>query len=302
MRVAVVGAGVLGASAAFHLALAGAEVVVADQGHAGRATAAGAGIVSPWSSGRADPDWRRIADAGARYYPELIQTLAECGEAETGYRRAGALSVAADEGELDGGRVAGMHVGSEAIEADRVVVAAGAWAPELLAPLGVPLAVAPQRGQIVHLRLEGVDTGDWPIVLPPGSHYLLAFEGSRVVAGATREAGSGFDHRVTAAGQAEVLNQALAVAPGLGPATLVETRVGFRPAGPDLKPMLGGVAGLDGLIVGNGLGASGLTIGRFAGRLLAQLALGEAPELDLAAYDPMRTPAGTAGGDADVFR
>ena len=55
----------LGASAAFHLTLAGAEVVVADQGHAGRATAAGAGIVSPWSSGRADPDWRRIADAGA---------------------------------------------------------------------------------------------------------------------------------------------------------------------------------------------------------------------------------------------
>ena len=66
MRVAIVGAGVLGASAAFHLALAGAEVVVADQGHAGRATAAGAGIVSAWSSGRIDPDWRRIADGGAR--------------------------------------------------------------------------------------------------------------------------------------------------------------------------------------------------------------------------------------------
>ena len=47
MRVAVVGAGVLGASAAFHLALAGAEVVLADQAHEGRATAAGAGIVSP---------------------------------------------------------------------------------------------------------------------------------------------------------------------------------------------------------------------------------------------------------------
>jgi glycine/D-amino acid oxidase-like deaminating enzyme len=381
VRVAVVGAGVLGASAAFHLALAGAEVVVADQAHAGRATAAGAGIVSPWSSGGADPDWRRIADAGARYYPELIQTLAECGEAETGYRRVGALSVGAEEGELDrierairarraeapeagevarlspaearglfpplhpafaavhvsggarvdgrlladalrraaerrgvsfragraallrrGGRVAGMHVGSDAIEADRVVVAAGAWAPELLAPLGVPLAVAPQRGQIVHLRLEGVDTGAWPIVLPPGDHYLLAFEGSRVVAGATRETGSGFDHRVTAAGQAEVLNQALEVAPGLGPATLVETRVGFRPVGPDLKPMLGRVAGLDGLVVGNGLGASGLTIGPFAGRLLARLALGGAPEFDLSAYDPLRTPPGTASGDADAVR
>jgi D-amino-acid dehydrogenase len=123
-----------------------------------------------------------------------------------------------------------------------------------------------------------------------------------VVVGATRETGSGFDHRVTAAGQAEVLNQALEVAPGLGPATLVETRVGFRPVGPDLKPMLGVVAGLDGLVVGNGLGASGLTIGPFAGRLLAQLALGGAPEFDLAAYDPLRTPPGTARGDADAVR
>jgi glycine/D-amino acid oxidase-like deaminating enzyme len=68
MRVAVIGAGVLGASTAFHLALAGAEVIIIDQAHAGCATAAGAGIVSPWSSGRIDPDWRRIAEAGARYW------------------------------------------------------------------------------------------------------------------------------------------------------------------------------------------------------------------------------------------
>src|SRR3954471_8264581 len=101
MRVAVIGAGVLGASTAFHLTLAGAEVVVADQVHPGQATAAGAGIVSPWSSGRVDPNWRRIADAGARYYPTLIQHLAAEGETETGYRQVGALSVAADHGELD---------------------------------------------------------------------------------------------------------------------------------------------------------------------------------------------------------
>src|SRR5215213_5368461 len=381
VRVAVIGAGVLGASTAFHLALSGAEVVVADQAHAGRATAAGAGIVSPWSSGRVDPDWRRIAEAGARYYPALIQRLADEGEAETGYRRVGALSVAADGGELDrieravrarraeapevgevarlspaqaralfpplrpdlgavhvaggarvdgrllaaalrraaerrgarfhggaagllarGGRVTGIRLGSEEIGADRVVVAAGAWAPELLQPLGGALAVAPQRGQITHLRLEGVDTEAWPVVLPPGSHYLLAFGGSRVVVGATRETGAGFDHRVTAAGQAEVLNEALAVAPGLGPATLVETRIGFRPVGPDLRPMLGRVPGLDGLVVGNGLGPSGLTIGPLAGRLLAQLALGEVPELDLAPYDPLRASTATEAGGADAIR
>lgn len=362
MRVLVIGGGVLGASAAFHLALSGADVVLADDVQEGRATAAGAGIVCPWLSSRDDPHWIRIAEAGARYYPTLIEHLDESGAGEIGYARVGALAVSTDRAGLDataaalsarrraipeigevdrlspaaarhlfpplhpdlaalrvvgGARVdgrklaaalrrgaeargaqviagaaellpTGARVGAERIDADRIVVAAGAWAPTLLAPLGIDLPVEPQRGQITHLRLDGVDTAAWPVILPPSSHYLLAFGGGRIVVGATREAGAGFDTRVTAAGQAEVLNEALAVAPGLASATLVETRVGMRPAGPDLRPLLGRVNGRSDLVVGNGLGPSGLTIGPYAGRLLAQLVLDQATDLDLAPYDPLR--------------
>ena len=381
MRVIVIGAGVLGASAAFHLALGGAEVVLVDQAHDGRATAAGAGIVCPWLSGAGDRDWHRVAEAGARYYPALVQLLAGSGEHELGYRRVGALAVAAERMELDriervararrvkapeageisrlsprqaralfpplhpelaavhvsggarvdgrllaaalrraterqgghvrtgraellteGGRVTGARVGGERIGADTVIVAAGVWAPALIAPLGLSLAVEPQRGQITHLHLEGVETGGWPVVLPPSSHYLLAFGGGRVVAGATRERGSGLDYRVTAAGQAEVLNQALMVAPGLGSATVLETRIGFRPLGPDARPLLGAAAGVGGLVIGNGLGPSGLTVGPFAGRLLAQAALGQSPDLDLTPYDPLRPWTRTSRGDADAIR
>ncbi|NBH11256.1 FAD-dependent oxidoreductase, partial [Amycolatopsis sp. SID8362] len=91
------------------------------------------------------------------------------------------------------------------LEADSVVVAAGAWSHDLLAPLGIDLPVTPHRGQISHFDLPGTDTAAWPVVLPRTSHYLLAFGGGRVVAGATREADAGFDYRVTAAGQREVL-------------------------------------------------------------------------------------------------
>ena len=382
MRVIVIGAGVLGASAAFHVVLAGVQAVLVDQAHDGRATAAGAGIVCPWLSEAADPEWYRIASAGARYLPTLVQRLAEFGEHELGFRQVGALSVSRDERDLDrieglalarqaadapeagevsrlspqqaralfpplhpelaavhvsggarvdgrllagalcraterqggilrrgtaklladGVRVTGACVGEERIGADAIILAAGAWAPALLAPLGLSLAVEPQRGQIVHLRMEGVETGGWPVVLPPGSHYLLAFEGGRVVAGATRERGAGFDCRVTAAGQAEVLNQALAVAPGLGHATVVETRIGFRPLGPDARPLLGAAAGMGGLVIGNGMGPSGLTIGPFAGRLLAQVALGQPPDLPLASYDPLRPRTGASASDADAIR
>jgi D-amino-acid dehydrogenase len=185
----------------------------------------------------------------------------------------------------DGDRVTGVRLDGEEVEADAVVAAAGAWTPALLAPAGLRVPVAPQRGQIVHLSLAPADTSQWPVLFPLGSdHYLLSFDDSRVVVGATRETGAGFDYRVTAAGLAQVLSQALAVAPGLGQATVLETRIGFRPASDGNRPLLGPVPGADGLLIATGLGATGLTIGPYAGALVARVALGLEPELDLAPF------------------
>ena len=140
---------------------------------------------------------------------------------------------------LAGGQIQGAFVGTQLIEADAVVAATGAWTNEFLAQAGLSIGVAPQRGQIVHIGLGLTDTSRWQAVLPGSSgHYMLAFDDSRVVAGATRETGSGFDHRVTPGGVAEVLGQALEVAPGLAAGTYLETRIGFRPMGPDLRPLL----------------------------------------------------------------
>ncbi|WP_033294878.1 NAD(P)/FAD-dependent oxidoreductase [Amycolatopsis jejuensis] len=166
-----------------------------------------------------------------------------------------------------------VRAGEPALDGDAVVLAAGAWSAEVASALGVPVPVEPLRGQISHFSLPGTETAGWPVVLPRTSHYLLAFPGGRVVAGATREAGVGFDHRVTARGQAEVLEQALAVAPGLADAGLIETRVGFRPVTPDSLPLLGQVA--PGLFLATGFGPAGLTLGPYAGKLIAGLVLGE---------------------------
>jgi D-amino-acid dehydrogenase len=184
-----------------------------------------------------------------------------------------------------------VRVGADPLAGDAVVVAAGAWSAEALTSPAPALPVAPQRGQIVHLQLPGADTGGWPIVLPDGDHYLLAFDDSRVVVGATRETGSGFDHRVTAGGLREVLDEAIAVAPGLAGATVTDVRVGFRPSSRDERPLLGPVAGAPGVIVATGFGPSGLTMGPYASAVVADLLLGRTPELDLTPYDPSRTVA-----------
>jgi D-amino-acid dehydrogenase len=100
MHIVVVGGGILGASAAFHLARAGAEVTVVDQAHEGRATAAGAGIICPWVSGADDAAFYRLYVEGARYYGELVPALAERGETDLGFRRVGAIVVSDEPDEL----------------------------------------------------------------------------------------------------------------------------------------------------------------------------------------------------------
>ncbi len=106
--------------------------------------------------------------------------------------------------------------------AGAVIVAGGAWSPALVPGLDV----RPQRGQIVHLAIDDPTCEQWPVVSPLAHHYLLAFAG-RVVAGATREDDVGFSPVLTAAGQEQVLADALAVAPGLADAP--GARVARRP-------------------------------------------------------------------------
>jgi D-amino-acid dehydrogenase len=188
------------------------------------------------------------------------------------------------------GRATGVVVDAELIEADAVVAATGAWTDEFLAPAGLRIGIAPQRGQIVHIGLGPADTSQWPAILPDWTgHYMLAFDDSRVVVGATRETGSGFDYRVTPGGLAEVLGQALRVAPGLAAGTYLETRIGFRPMGPDIRPLLGRVPQAEGLVIATGLGASGLTMGPYAGELAAHVALGAEMPVNLAPFKPVRT-------------
>ncbi|ULT54767.1 FAD-binding oxidoreductase [Neobacillus drentensis] len=93
MKIIVIGAGILGASTAYHLAKLGAEVLVIDRYDSGQATDAAAGIVCPWLSQRRNKAWYELAKGGASYYPKLIAQLEADGETNTGYKRVGAINL-----------------------------------------------------------------------------------------------------------------------------------------------------------------------------------------------------------------
>ncbi|MCP8616236.1 NAD(P)/FAD-dependent oxidoreductase [Salirhabdus salicampi] len=101
MSYIVVGAGILGASTAYHLAKAAVDVTIVDRYDEGQATEAAAGIVCPWLTQRRNKPWYRLVKGGAKYYPSLIEELHELGEKETGYRQVGALSLHSDKTKLN---------------------------------------------------------------------------------------------------------------------------------------------------------------------------------------------------------
>lgn len=372
-RVVVIGGGVVGASAAFHLARNGVETILVDRKDAGHATGAGAGIISPGTSTRPLPAFFPFAQDAVNHYPEMITMLAEIGQATTGYEVVGELILAKTDQEfanlpalralyaerraggmpnlgevtevdevtakqmfpalgpihgalhvpeaarVDGDslrnalvagarhhgaevryghaslktereRVVGVVLDGKEVEADGVIVATGAWTNALLAPIGFSVAVEPQRGQILHIDMGETDTSRWPILGGTGEQYMLTFGPSRVVSGATRETGSGFDVRLTVGGLKTVFDHALRVAPGVAQGTVKEIRIGLRPLSEDGLPYIGRIPGHDTVVLATGHGPSGLQLGPYSGVIAARLLLDEEVTTDLSAIAVDRDP------------
>ncbi|NMH74722.1 FAD-binding oxidoreductase [Bacillus sp. RO2] len=100
-NIVIIGAGILGASTAYHLAKAGENVTVIDRFDKGQATDAAAGIICPWISQRRNKAWYNMVKNGAKYYPALIDQLEKDGETDTGYNRVGAISLHNDKEKLE---------------------------------------------------------------------------------------------------------------------------------------------------------------------------------------------------------
>jgi D-amino-acid dehydrogenase len=375
----VVGGGIVGMSAAYHLVSGGARALLIDRADRGRATDAGAGILSPETNSR-DPDtWFNFAIEAVAYYPSLVRQLQADQGGDTGYAQCGQMIVAVSEDEHDSferakrlifsrqerrglpsrddlhevtasearrlfpplapvrgaiyyrraarvdGRllnqalrdaaehrglvikrgaverltiqqhaVTGVVVDGETLSAGKLVIAGGAWSQAFGAQLGVEIPVAPQRGQIIHLGLSGTDTSAWPMISAFHGHYMVPWPDHRVVVGATRETGSGFQPHTTAAGVREVLSEALRVAPGLAAADIRDIRVGLRPYSADTMPVLGPVPGVRDIYLATGHGPTGLTLGPFSGKVVADLALGQRPTTDISPFYVTRFAAGVA--------
>lgn len=99
-KIAIIGAGIVGSTAAYYLSKrAGVQLTVFDHG-LGQATKAAAGIISPWFSKRRNKAWYRMARLGADFYQDLIADLREQGADTSFYQQTGVYLLKKNEEKL----------------------------------------------------------------------------------------------------------------------------------------------------------------------------------------------------------
>jgi D-amino-acid dehydrogenase len=166
-----------------------------------------------------------------------------------------------------------------AFEAGQVVLAAGAWTPQLTRGLGLRLPIEPAKGYSVDVE-RPAGFPEMPLYLGD-AHVVLTPLGDSLRLGSTLEL-SGWDMRIRPK-RVAYLREGGWRAIGLsadGPVRQLWR--GPRPVTPDGLPVIGRVPGRDRVILATGHCMLGLSLAPVTGRLVAQLASGARPEIDLA--------------------
>ncbi|MFA9493490.1 NAD(P)/FAD-dependent oxidoreductase [Streptococcus sp. E17BB] len=93
MKVAVIGAGIVGSTAAYYLSKEdGIEVTVFDEG-VGQATKAAAGIICPWFARKRNKNWYKMARLGADFYQNLVADVTADGYDSRFYEQVGVVVI-----------------------------------------------------------------------------------------------------------------------------------------------------------------------------------------------------------------
>jgi D-hydroxyproline dehydrogenase subunit beta len=212
-----------------------------------------------------------------------INPLMLCRAFTEGARRHGAtvlLGTAVHEIVCDGGRVRAVRTTGGDIACEFVINAAGAWAADVGAMVGVKIPVIPARGQI--MLTEPVPRFIRRVVSGTEPSARQTRRGN-VIIGSTIEH-AGFDKGVTGETIADFARDVLPSYPRLRNLNVIRCWAGLRPASPDHRPIIELMEEPAGLCLAVGHSRRGICYAAGTGALVADLCTGRAPSTPMDAF------------------
>lgn len=183
---------------------------------------------------------------------------------------------------VENGRIKAVLTASGPIEADRFVLAAGSYSPELGRQVGLRIPVFPVKGYSATFDIAGWNQPPSVPFVDNGRKIAVVRMGSRLRIAGTAEF-SGFDRRDNPVRSGVLLKHFKALFPdskGVGPPQYWH---GLRPMSADGRPFIGR-SHVSNLYVNTGHGPLGWTLACGSAKALAQLMGGARPEIDLAPF------------------
>ncbi|MCC7229474.1 MAG: FAD-dependent oxidoreductase [Fimbriimonadaceae bacterium] len=187
---------------------------------------------------------------------------------------------------IEGRQIKAVTTGSEELQADEIVLAAGTWSGNLARQAGFRMPMQGGKGYSVNL----------PVVSKPKHCYILV-EGRIAVtpmASGIRFAGTmeivGDDLSVNSARYQGILENIPRYMPDFQPSDFDSLGIwsGLRPCSADGMPYLGRPRRLDNLIVATGHSMMGVSLAPVSGKIVAEIAKGEKAPYAMDAMAPDR--------------
>ena len=180
----------------------------------------------------------------------------------------------------NGNKVVGIKSHSGDINADKVLLAGGAWSAKLLKSINISLEVEPVKGQMI--LFKAMPNMIKRIILSQ-DRYVIPRRDGRVLVGSTLEH-TGFDKSTTAEAHEELKQEAYRIVPGLKDAEVEHHWAGLRPGSSNGIPYICPIPELDGLYLNTGHFRNGVVLGPASARLAADLILEREPILKSSYY------------------
>ena len=218
---------------------------------------------------------------GQRFFEPgpFVQALADAVVARGGVLRTGHTVTAVDGGPepsvtLDDG---------ERLSADSVVVATGAWMPQLARRLGVRTRVQAGRGYSFSVKTD--PPVRYPVYLPFQRIACTPYQGRFRIAGTMEFRRP--DEPLQARRIQAIINQARTLFRDIDLDDRQDEWVGSRPVTPDGLPLVGATRA-PGVYVAGGHGMWGIVLGPASGKLLAEQIVTGRIDPAIAPFDPLR--------------
>ena len=184
--------------------------------------------------------------------------------------------------EISGRKVVTVKTTRGDIAAEEVILAGGSWSGDLARELDIKLWMEPAKGYSVTFKRPPA-CPDIPVMMAETKVVLTPMDDMLRLAGTLELAG--FDMSINNRRLQAILKSVPDYFPDFNLKELELTEIwrGLRPCSPDGLPYLGRPRRYDNVIIATGHGMKGISLAPVTGKLVAQLAARENPQIDLTA-------------------